>query len=74
MSYVMYTISINKPNKTCKVHMSNCKSLKQVIGNKATLNQVYIENLQTCTDIRNAISQNGLSGCTRCKKCVLANT
>jgi len=65
----MYTISINIPNKTCKIHMSNCKSLKQVIGNRETTNQKYIENLQTCADVRKLILQNELTGCTSCQKC-----
>ena len=64
-----YTISINKPNKKCIIHKSNCKSLKQVIGNKQTTNQEYIENLQTCNDVKDILSQNSLEECTSCKKC-----
>ena len=64
-----YTISINKPNKKCKIHISNCKSLKQVIGDRLTINQEYIENLETCTDVKNSLLQKNLTGCTNCKKC-----
>ena len=64
-----YTISINKPNKTCRIHMSNCKSLKQVIGDRLTTNQEYIENLETCIDVKSILLQKDLTGYTSCKKC-----
>jgi hypothetical protein len=66
---VAYTISINKPNKKCIIHVSNCKSLKQVIGDRLTINQEYIENLKTCNDVKSILSQKNLIGCTSCKKC-----
>lgn len=64
-----YQISVNRPNGTCKVHCENCKSIKQVIGDKPSDNQEYSSILDSCEDVREWLRENRILNYSNCKKC-----
>ena len=64
-----YQISINKPNKSCRIHYSDCSSIKQVIGNRPSDNQEYSEILNSCKDVKTWIENNTNLKATNCGNC-----
>jgi len=64
-----YIVSHNIPNKRCRIHFSDCKSLKQVIGDKKTDNQKYSKVLDTCHDVNEYLKNNTSMDCSCCQHC-----
>ena len=64
-----YKVSYNKPRKSCKIHKSDCNSLKQVIGDRESTNQEYSSVLDNCQDVLSYISNKNYSDYSCCEKC-----
>lgn len=64
-----YIVSYNKPNNSCKVHLDNCCSIKQVIGDKPTNNQIYSEVFNTCDEVQQYIEKQGYKNYKDCNHC-----
>jgi len=64
-----YKVSYNKPKKSCKIHKSECRSPKQVIGNRESDNQIYSNILDSCQDVKEYISNENYLEYSCCEKC-----
>jgi len=64
-----YIISYNKQKKDCKIHKSICNSIKQVIGDRESTNQIYSDVLNNCQDAKKYIINNNYQNYVCCQKC-----
>ena len=67
-----YIVAYNSQHKTCKIHESDCSSIRQVVGNNESV-YIYSDQknytLNTCDDVKKYIDDNNYTDCSCCKKC-----
>jgi len=64
-----YEVSYNKPSKKCKIHKSNCSSLRQIKGEEPSVNQKYSGVLSSCETVLEYISNKNYQNYSCCKHC-----